>query len=108
MSAREQMASTMTEREWQALVVAFAELHGWTIYHTHDSRRSAPGFPDLVMARDARLIFAELKTSTGRVSRDQQRWLGLLERVAVGNPEVEVAVWRPGDEDQAFASLSRR
>ena len=48
----------MTEKEFQRLVVDYATLHGWMHYHTHDSRRSTPGFPDLVLVRE-RIIFAE-------------------------------------------------
>jgi hypothetical protein len=35
----------MTERTWQDQVVEAATLFGWAVYHTYDSRRSAPGFP---------------------------------------------------------------
>jgi hypothetical protein len=67
-------------------------------YHTHDSRRSQAGFPDLVLVRPPRLIFAELKTAKGRVSPAQGEWLEDLGHVAskVG-PRIEVAVWRPDD-----------
>jgi hypothetical protein len=34
---------------------------GWLTYHTHDSRRSAAGFPDLVFLRDGVMIVAECK-----------------------------------------------
>ena len=51
-----------TEKEWQATVILTARTLGWTVYHTHDSRRSEPGFPDLVLARETLLMFVELKT----------------------------------------------
>src|SRR5688572_19177552 len=44
-------AFTQTERAFQAQVVKYARLMGWTAYHTHDSRRSQAGFPDLVLVR---------------------------------------------------------
>lgn len=92
----------MTEREWQSQVVQAARLMGWTAYHTHDSRRSEPGWPDLALVRD-RLVMAELKTDTGRLSAAQERWLSLL--TAAG---VEAHVWRPRDIDQVLDVLKRR
>lgn len=92
----------MTEREWQSEVLNAARTLGWTAYHTHDSRRSEPGFPDLVLVRD-RLIMAELKTDTGKPSTDQLRWLRLLERAGV-----EVYLWQPKDRDGVLNALRRR
>jgi len=92
----------MIEREWQAQVVRYAKQLGWRVYHTHDSRRSEPGWPDLALVRD-RLVMAELKTDTGRVSDDQQQWLALL--TAAG---VETYLWRPKDVDEVLSVLRRR
>ena len=92
----------MIEREWQAQVVGWAKTLGWRVYHTHDSRRSEPGWPDLALVHD-RLVMAELKTDTGRVSDDQQQWLALL--TAAG---VETYLWRPKDVDEVLSVLRRR
>lgn len=43
-------------------------------YHTHDSRRSAEGFPDYVI-RTSPLIFAELKRDGGLLAPAQADWL---------------------------------
>jgi len=83
----------MPERVLQRLVRAVAVVMGWEFYHTHDSRRSDPGFPDCALTRDGRLVFAELKTARGKLSADQERWLAALRRVA----GVEVYVFRPQD-----------
>lgn len=63
------IAANMTERELQNNVVAMARVLGWMPYHPFDSRRSVPGYPDLTMIHpdSGRLIFAELKTSKGRL-----------------------------------------
>lgn len=92
----------VTEREWQAEVVALAKHMGWRHYHTHDSRRSEPGWPDLALVRE-RLVLAELKTETGRVSAAQERWLSLLSSAGV-----ETYLWRPSDRDEVIHVLSRR
>ena len=84
--------NTTRERDFQHSVVELAELYGWMIYHTYDSRRSNPGFPDLVMVRDNRVIFAELKTMKGKVTKHQERWLEALAKT-----QVEVKLWRPSD-----------
>lgn len=83
--------SVLSEAAWQSRVVDYAALRGWLTYHTKDSRRSAPGFPDLVMVRAGVLLLAELKTETGRPTADQRRWLAALSAV----PGVTVRLWRP-------------
>lgn len=86
------MTLTMSEADLQSAVIDLAKLRGYLCYHTHDSRRSAPGFPDLVFARRDRLVFAELKSDKGRLSDAQSKWLATL--VLFG---AEVHIWRPAD-----------
>lgn len=80
-----------SEKAWQAQVVTLAHLRGWEVYHTFDARRSAAGFPDLVLVRPPTVWFVEVKTDTGRVSPVQQSWLDVL-ALCDG---VSVGVWRP-------------
>jgi hypothetical protein len=68
----------MTEADLQSRIVDVAKMNGWRIYHTYDSRRSNPGFPDLCMVRGERLVFMELKADKGKVSPDQVMWLAAL------------------------------
>lgn len=97
--ARALLDSAITEKAFQAQVIRLAELHGWMVYHTFDSRRSAKGFPDLVLVRYTHhpcLIFAELKTERGRVSVAQSVWIRALQVVAAKCPNLMgVFVWRP-------------
>lgn len=86
------MAADMTENALQAAVLNFARQLGWMSYHTHDSRRSQPGFPDLVLVRGHRVLWRELKTQTGRLRPDQTRWITALELAGQ-----DAAVWRPID-----------
>ena len=92
------------EAMFQAKVLAFARLRGWLCYHTFDSRRSTAGFPDLVMVRKDRLVFAELKRSPShRPTDDQVQWLRALAvveghtrglRHSITHPSaVEVYLW---------------
>jgi hypothetical protein len=81
-----------SEARLQSTVVELARLFGWRVYYTWNSMHSPAGFPDLVMARPPRIIFAELKTRYGRFSSDQELWRGDLERC----PGVEYYAWQPG------------
>jgi len=85
----------MTEAQFMAQVRQLARVCHWQCYHTNRSDRSDPGFPDLVMVRGNRLIFAELKTAKGKLSLPQKEWLASLKRV----PDIEVYLWRPDDWD---------
>jgi hypothetical protein len=89
------------EKAFQAQVVQLARLWGWCVYHTYRSTRSPPGFPDLVLVRPPRLVFAELKSARGRLTPEQGRWLELLR----GCPGVESYVWRPDDWDSLERTL---
>ena len=96
----EEMADTMptempsiTEREFQAQVIQYAELAGWLVYHTYDSRRSQPGFPDLVLVRNKTVVFAELKSEKGRATEAQKMWLNVLEDCET----VVTKIWRPSN-----------
>jgi hypothetical protein len=95
----------VSEEEWQGIVLKLAGLYGWALtYHTHDSTRSNPGWPDLVLHRPpGELLIVELKTDTGRVSKAQQTWLA-----ALACSGVETAVWRPRDLDSVVHPRLKR
>ncbi len=104
-------------RIYKRLVEFFVKrrLNTFTLcYHTHDSRASQKGFPDLVLVHpgSGRIIFAELKTDTTYATLEQRLWLAALECVALADPEtIMVAVWRPRDwQDivQALGGLDSR
>lgn len=83
---------TMSEKEFQSAVIALSHRLGYRYYHTHDSRRSPSGFPDLVLVRAHRCIFVELKSVDGIVSASQANWMDDLR--AAGQ---EVYLCRPAD-----------
>ena len=82
----------MTETQLQSSIIELATLLGWLSYHTHDSRHSAKGFPDLCLAhpRTGRLIFAELKSAKENLTEAQEKWRDALE--PNGH---EYYLWRP-------------
>jgi len=91
---RAKAAAAMSEAQLLDAVRALATTLGWRIYHTHDSRRSPAGFPDLVLVRDTRLVVAELKSTRGRYGPGQVEWLDAFNAVA---GRVEAVTWRPAD-----------
>jgi hypothetical protein len=85
------------EKDFMAQVVQLGNLHGWRSYHTYDSRKSAPGFPDLFMIRGPRAIVAELKRDgKQKLTAHQEAWLQLFR----GVPGVEAYHWTPGDWEE--------
>lgn len=84
-----------SEKEFQEQVLNAAQALGWSLrFHVFDSRRSEPGFPDLVLVHPDRgwLMFRELKTEKGRTTPAQDRWMSGLGMVGMN-----VGVWRPRD-----------
>ena len=79
----------MREEEFQQQIIDLAHLYGWLVYHTRDSRRSTPGFPDLVLVRD-RVLFREVKMAGGRLSDAQLDWKRRLESAGA-----DFGVWWP-------------
>ena len=85
----------MTEKELEIEVLAIAKGLRLMVRRVPDSRRITHvelgrGFPDLEILGPHRLMFAELKTEGGQLSRDEKRWRYALE--AAGQRYV---VWRP-------------
>lgn len=83
-----------SERELHTHVINLASALGWWHYHTHDSRRSPGGFPDLVFVHPqwGRVLARELKAQRGRWRPRQQEW---LEYMRAGGLDADV--WRPAD-----------
>lgn len=72
----------------QKAIIETAQLTGWLVAHfrparTEEGWRTAvegdgKGFPDLVLCRSPAVLFVEVKSKGGRLSREQDRWrLGL-------------------------------
>jgi hypothetical protein len=89
-----------TEKQFQQQVKDLAKILGWKYYHTWRSFHSPAGFPDCVMVKGCRVIFAELKTEKGKVSEKQQEWI-----TALSGTNNETYVWRPSDWDDIVEVL---
>lgn len=85
-------ALAMTEKDLLEQCRAATKVLGLLCYHTHDSRRSEPGFPDLVIVGRRGVLIRELKTERGRVTSAQHTWLNALDDAGV-----DADVWRPSD-----------
>jgi len=96
-------ALVISESDFQVSVVALAAWQGWRVYHTHDSRHSPSGYPDLTLVREERLIFAELKREDEDATPEQQEWLDDLE--ATG--QAETYLWKPSSWDSLMVTLAR-
>lgn len=91
------------ETPFQGQVLQLAKLCGWLAYHTHDSRRSEAGFPDLVLVRGGTLLYRELKRNTTYPTPAQREWISRLKEAGA-----DVAVWRPRDWEIIVSTLKRR
>jgi hypothetical protein len=91
-----------TEDDFQNKVMELAKRCHWQVQHNSKVQevrngrtfwrtavKGDNGFVDLVIAKNGRVIHAELKTATGRLSADQMRW-----RDALGETW---RLWRPSD-----------
>ena len=71
----------ITEAQFQRQVEALLKQYGWKFYHTHDSRRSVPGFPDLIAVRGHLMLALELKVGYAKPTPEQVEWLQALDKV---------------------------
>jgi hypothetical protein len=94
----------ISEKQFMAQVVQFARLNRWLVYHTHDSRRSVPGFPDLCMVHPERkrLLFAELKVGANRPTDEQHEWM-----LALSQSGARAVLWYPEDWPEIESTLSQ-
>lgn len=92
------------ERDWQQQVLDTMQLNGWKVYHTFDSRRSAPGFPDIIGLHPASgdRLAIELKREKGRATPEQLQWLAWFEECGI-----ESKLWRPSDVDEMIARVRK-
>ena len=108
--------ATITETEWQQQVIDLAHALGWRHLHVRRSigkgnkwqtTTNVIGWPDLTLFRPARdnngeIIFAELKTESGTVTKEQSEVLEMLRQTGH-----DAYVWRPSGLDDVVERLGR-
>ena len=110
MTTRRVIAQNVTEAQFQAMVIETAQWFDWRVFHPLTMKNAAgryltaftgaSGFPDLVLVHPKHgVIFAELKTQTGRLTNGQQLWRADLETAGA-----EYHLWRPSD----FHTIEKR
>lgn|SRR3990167_7349518 len=84
----------VSEKAFQQQVEDLARLLKWKVYHTRDSRRSEPGFPDLILLRNGIMLVAELKREGKKPTAKQNEWLREFGKLPA---QVITRVWYPSD-----------
>ena len=117
LTPEERADRAISEKVYQGQITDFAEMYGWEWRHFKDSRKAvksgnktflvgdpeAKGWPDLVLIRAPELLIIEVKKELGKVTPEQEHWLGLLDACGV-----ETMVARPSTFEQVRGRLSRR
>jgi len=85
----------INERDFQKSIIDLAEKFGWSVYHVTNVRgnlraHTSPGFPDLVLCKPPRVVFAEIKTEKGKLTPAQEHW----QKKLLGSG-MDARVWRP-------------
>lgn len=89
----------ISEAQFTNTVIELAKFRGWKVAHFRPAQTARGwrtpmsgdvGFPDLVLARDGVVIFAELKSDSGRLRKEQIEWAAHLPGAYI---------WRPKDLD---------
>lgn len=103
----------LSEAEFQQQVIDLAHLRGWMVYHTHNSRFSESGFPDVLCVRKTEVVVFECKIRGAKLGKGkwnkkgtrwlpgQDEWLMALSQV----PGITASEVRPSDWDWIVETL---
>lgn len=90
---RAESFALVKERDFMQSVISTARRYGWMVYHTFNSKRSEPGFPDCVFLGGGRCVVAELKDMRRDPTDAQVKWLDEFNRAGI-----EAYLIRPDQE----------
>lgn len=112
----------VSEKAFQSQVVNLARRLGWRVHHSRRVQiaggghatpiQGHKGLPDLILAKDGRVVFIELKGDGGSLQAEQREWARALtgveiERgVPVTNGALSYLLAYPDDFDAIFALLA--
>lgn len=91
------MPRNRDETQVQDQIIRVVRTLGYLVYHTHDSRRSEKGFPDICIVGFDKLIFIEFKAGKNTATKEQQQWLDELNNAGVDARLYHVDTWKSGD-----------
>lgn len=104
----------LTEAEFQRLVIELAQTLGYLVAHFRPGRNrrnqwstavqgDGKGYPDLTLVGRGKVLFVELKSNTGDLTPEQEKWLDRINK----NGGVGL-VWRPSQWEEIVAFLNAR
>lgn len=104
----------LTEAEFQRLVIQLAQTLGYLVAHFRPgrSRRNqwstavqgdGKGYPDLTLVDRGKVLFVELKSNTGEVTPEQEKWIDRINKNGGTG-----LVWRPSQWEEIVAVLNTR
>lgn len=106
------LAPSLTERDLQSAIIETARLLGYRVAHFRAAKTSngwrtpveadGAGFPDLVLTGNGRVVFAEVKTDTGRLSEAQLGWLDALRGAGAETYVWRSAQWASGEIERVL------
>lgn len=96
----------MSETEFREQVIELCKWLKWKYYFSWSSIHSPNGYPDLCLVKElangtAKLVYFELKSETGKLTKSQKEWLSILGKV----PNVIAKCIRPSDWDDIVKIL---
>ena len=99
-------ALDVSEKAFQAQVVRLAIAYGWHYMHVppayirgkwQTNTTGTPGYPDLTLVRDGRVLLVELKSEKGSFRPGQKEWIASAGQHGF--------IWRPSDWDSIVSTL---
>jgi hypothetical protein len=79
----------LSERDLKTNILTLASRMGWAVYHvpmTNMRNGGGRGYPDLTLARDGEVLWMELKTQVGLLTREQGMWMEALPSAHIIRP----------------------
>jgi hypothetical protein len=99
---RRAMERAMSEKALMQAILDCARLLGWKCIHHYDSRRTEPGWPDIVCVRGDRILAMECKTERGKATKAQLDWLLALNEAGVVSLIVRPDDWLEGRVEEVL------